>query len=146
MLTEHPALHGSAVRYARCFPVPTLARTWANTRNSGLSSHNPMAASAPKDRAAVPMRCQRGEVGSYTNSVGARNATTANNGTINRSSNSKMDTMRCPPRLGYVTAFREDLHNQGRGCGYKTGRSFSLSAPQRAASHPFICTDGVGMA
>jgi hypothetical protein len=74
--------------------ITSRALACAKIRNNGLSNHRPMATNAPKDKAEIPTRCHSGEVGSWAISVGDIKATIASKGTIRRSSNNKMETMR----------------------------------------------------
>ena len=76
--------------------ITSRALALARMRNSGFSSHRPAPTSAPSDSRATPARCHRGEVATGAASAGARKATAASSGTMSRSSNSRMETMRWP--------------------------------------------------
>ena len=77
--------------------MTSRARLAASTRNRGLSTQRPAATRALRLSRAMPMVCHSGVACAAPSGVpGARNSTRASSGTISRSSNSRMETMRWP--------------------------------------------------
>ena len=72
----------------------------ASNLNSGLSNQRPATTKAATDNPAMPNCCHSGVLSAVeTASAGAKKVTTASNGTINKSSNNKMETIFCPRGL-----------------------------------------------
>ena len=88
--TAEPSTTSSA---AAVITSRALAR--ASRRNSGFSAQSPTTTSPARAATPCATASQR-ELPSAPGTTGAMKATSASSGTISRSSNSRIDTMRCP--------------------------------------------------
>ena len=74
--------------------IISRSRVLANILNKGLSNQIPITTKVARESAAILICCQTGRASST--SIGARKVITANSGTINKSSKSKIETIFCP--------------------------------------------------
>ncbi len=109
--------------------MTSRAPACASTRKNGLSNQRPAASRKTKQAAAMPIAFQR-SAGGASMPAGAISATTASSGTINRSSNSRIETIFCPLGRVEVSAFGQQLHRPPRS---KSARS--RAAPMNATGN-----------
>lgn len=83
---------------------------FANILNSGLSNHNPAATSVATETGGNGIFCHKGVAfATSAVSIGDKKVTNANKGTINKSSNNKIDTIRCPRGESNIAPFVKQL-------------------------------------